>query len=68
MYGGEYGELYRLITVVVKGWLAVGLRPHFVFDGKVYYIPAILRGLTSVRLDRSLSSPEVRNRDIADEG
>ena len=34
VYGGEYGELYRLITVVVKGWLAVGLRPHFVFDGK----------------------------------
>lgn len=34
VYGGEYGELYRLIAVVVKGWLAVGLRPHFVFDGE----------------------------------
>ena len=34
MYGGEYGQLSTLITVVVKGWLAVGLRPHFVFDGK----------------------------------
>lgn len=33
VYGGEYGELYRLIAFVVKGWLAVGLRPHFVFDG-----------------------------------
>ena len=32
------------------------------------YFPAILRGLTSVRLDRSLPSPEVWNRDIADEG
>jgi len=34
VYGGEYGRLCALITVVVKGWLAVGLRPHFVFDGK----------------------------------
>ena len=34
VYGGEYGELYRLTTVVVKGWLAVGLKPHFVFDGE----------------------------------
>ncbi|KAF9652070.1 hypothetical protein BDM02DRAFT_3266708 [Thelephora ganbajun] len=33
VYGGEYDDLYRLIAVVVKGWLAVGLRPHFVFDG-----------------------------------
>ena len=34
MYGGEYGELYKVIAVVVKAWLAVGLRPHFVFDGE----------------------------------
>ena len=34
VYGGEYNELYRLIIVVVKGWLAVGLQPHFVFDGR----------------------------------
>jgi hypothetical protein len=34
VYGGEYGELCALITVVVKAWLAVGLRPHFVFDGE----------------------------------
>ena len=51
VYGGEYGELYRLITAVVKGWLAVGLRPHFVFDGKhVLEIPAVLRGLTTIAL------------------
>ena len=34
VYGGEYGELCALIAIVVKGWLAVGLRPHFVFDGE----------------------------------
>ena len=34
VYGGEYGELYKLIAVVVKAWLAVGLKPHFVFDGE----------------------------------
>jgi hypothetical protein len=34
VYGGEYDELYKVITVVVKAWLAVGLRPHFVFDGE----------------------------------
>jgi hypothetical protein len=36
VYGGEYDELSRLFSVVVKGWLAVGLKPHFVFDGEAY--------------------------------
>ncbi|THH06714.1 hypothetical protein EW145_g3891 [Phellinidium pouzarii] len=33
VYGGEYVELARLVVKVVAAWLAVGLRPIFVFDG-----------------------------------
>lgn len=33
VYGGEYGELARLVVQVVQAWLDVGLRPIFVFDG-----------------------------------
>ncbi|KAL1746165.1 hypothetical protein HDZ31DRAFT_34719 [Schizophyllum fasciatum] len=33
VYGGEYEEFYTSITSVVKAWLQVGFKLHFVFDG-----------------------------------
>ncbi|KAJ3810815.1 hypothetical protein F5876DRAFT_88684 [Lentinula aff. lateritia] len=33
VYGGEYPHFVRLITSVVRAWLAVGVRLAFVFDG-----------------------------------
>ncbi|TDL13798.1 hypothetical protein BD410DRAFT_833243 [Rickenella mellea] len=33
VYGGEYAEFTRLVTAVVEAWIAVGIRPIFVFDG-----------------------------------
>ncbi|TDL14603.1 hypothetical protein BD410DRAFT_902972 [Rickenella mellea] len=38
VYGGEYTEFTRLVTAVVEAWIAVGIRPIFVFDGA--YPPA----------------------------
>jgi hypothetical protein len=32
--GGEYELFHGLILRVVRGWIAVGLRPYFVFDGE----------------------------------
>ena len=33
VYGGEYEDFYTSITSVVKAWLQVGFKLHFVFDG-----------------------------------
>jgi hypothetical protein len=33
VYGGEYEDFARIVTLVVKMWIAVGLQVHFVFDG-----------------------------------
>ena len=33
VYGGEYDQFSEALTKVVKAWLGVGLRLHFVFDG-----------------------------------
>ncbi|KAL5529486.1 hypothetical protein ACEPAG_5471 [Sanghuangporus baumii] len=33
VYGGEYEAFYHLVVKIVKAWIAVGLRPIFVFDG-----------------------------------
>ena len=35
MYGGELGEFRDLVIRVVRAWIAVGLRPYFVFDGTI---------------------------------
>ena len=68
VYGGEYGQLSMLITVVVKGWLAVGLRPHFVFDGThALDLRFLTRTDGCFAFDRSLPSAKVRDRHITDE-
>ncbi|KAI0249246.1 hypothetical protein BJV78DRAFT_1229292 [Lactifluus subvellereus] len=33
VYGGELGEFHDLVIRVVRAWISVGFRPHFVFDG-----------------------------------
>ncbi|KAG5220583.1 Protein asteroid [Salix suchowensis] len=45
VYGGEYAEFSELVKRVVKAWISIGLRVHFVFDGQspnsvVWCIPA----------------------------
>jgi len=35
VYGGELGVFRDLVIRVVRAWIAVGLRPYFVFDGTI---------------------------------
>ncbi|EJD02205.1 PIN domain-like protein [Fomitiporia mediterranea MF3/22] len=50
VYGGEYDVFSELIVKVVKAWLAVRLRPIFVFDGSlppVKFATAVSRKIES---------------------
>ena len=35
VHGGEYEDLAQAVISVTRGWMSVGLKPHFVFDGKL---------------------------------
>ena len=37
VYGGEYDAVVELVIRIVRAWLAVGLRPIFVFDGASFH-------------------------------
>jgi hypothetical protein len=47
VYGGEYEDFARIVTLVVKMWVIVGLQVHFVFDGRS------LAGVAGLRTDDS---------------
>jgi hypothetical protein len=34
VYGGETDRFYRLVLSVAQGWISVGLKLYFVFDGE----------------------------------
>ncbi|KDQ16310.1 hypothetical protein BOTBODRAFT_173211 [Botryobasidium botryosum FD-172 SS1] len=49
VYGGEYEAYAQLVQTVVKAWLKVNLKPHFVFDGASSFLkqPEIIARRTS---------------------
>jgi hypothetical protein len=46
VYGGEYEEFARIVTLVVRMWVAVGLQVHFVLDGTSFFDAWLVHRLT----------------------
>ncbi|KDQ27623.1 hypothetical protein PLEOSDRAFT_29191 [Pleurotus ostreatus PC15] len=56
VYGGEYAEFSELVKRVVKAWISIGLRVHFVFDG-AYPRLKLLTG--RLRMEESIIKPSL---------
>ncbi|KAL4268723.1 Asteroid domain-containing protein [Pleurotus pulmonarius] len=56
VYGGEYAEFSDLVKQVVKAWISIGLRVHFVFDG-AYPRLKFLTG--RLRMEESIIKPSL---------
>jgi len=56
VYGGELEEFRDLVIRVVRAWIAVGLRPYFVFDGP--YRPSKFT-TSATRMAQSIIQPSL---------
>ncbi|CAL1711263.1 unnamed protein product [Somion occarium] len=68
VYGGEYGDLSRIVERTVRAWLQVGLRLYFVFDGPYPLVkfPTLTSRATKTTIQGSklffVTSPAARSK------